>query len=133
MKEEQIKQSLISFLQDCEAVDPGYFKKYNICIKDIINWLKDKPAPVKEEKKQYNYLLATYQEKIDGEEKWADLAILCKTDKSTPAGIPTKGYLVEQARGAALQYGAEYIEGSLHILNIIKLTKSQYEALNYLN
>ena len=128
---EQIKQSLINFLQDCEAIDPGYFKKYNIRIKDIINWLKDNPAPVKEEKKQYNYLLATYREKIDGKEEWANLAILCKTDNSTPAGIPTKSYLVEQARVEALQYGAEYIEGSLHILNIIKLTKSQYEALKY--
>ena len=57
--------------------------------------------------------------------------IFYKADKErNPSGIPTMGTMEGLCRRAAVGHGSKYIEGTFVILNIMRLTKSQYERLH---
>ena len=53
-----------------------------------------------------------------------------KTDmESNPSGIPTMGEMEGRCRRGAARHGVKYIENSLVVLNIMRITKRQYEQL----
>lgn len=81
-------------------------------------------------RRQYYYVVVFYKVEKDGTAlEWNASTYLCKTDETNPAGIPTMGYLISQARKAAKKEGAKYVEDTLYISNMMKLTKAQYDNL----
>lgn len=83
-------------------------------------------------KKQYHYISVFYgYENEKGENATATLAVFCSSEtQDSKGGIPTMGYLIKVAKDNCEQKGQKYKEGSLFIVSIVKLTKSQYDALN---
>lgn len=63
----------------------------------------------------------------DGVEKTGIMIFTCKT--TDEAGIPTKGYITKASRNAAEKAGNKFVEGSVVVVSIMKLTKAQYDNL----
>ena len=81
-------------------------------------------------KRQYHYIVTLYKvEKNDGGVEYECSTFLCSTNETCPAGIPTMGYMVRRAKLNAELHGNKYVDGSLYISSLIKLTKAQYDAL----
>ena len=80
-------------------------------------------------KRQYHYIVVFYKTEIDNVLSWDASTYLCSQDETNPAGIPTMGYLIRHAKEDAKRRGGKYVDGSLYISNLMKLTKAQYENL----
>lgn len=78
---------------------------------------------------QYHYIVVFYKVENDGSVELNCSTYLCSTNETNPAGIPTKGYLIRHAKEDAERRGGKYVEDSMYISSITKLTKAQYEAL----
>lgn len=79
----------------------------------------------------YYYLTANYGILIDGKRQTNLWTALCSSDSErNPSGIPSMGYIIKSARDFCQKEGYEFIEGSVSVISIIKLTKSQFDALN---
>ena len=79
--------------------------------------------------RQYHYIVVFYKIEDKGAVEFNASTCLCSTNETNPAGIPTKGYLIRHAKEDAERRGGKYVDGSLYIGSITKLTKAQYEAL----
>ncbi|MBQ6209302.1 MAG: hypothetical protein IJK42_05965 [Prevotella sp.] len=78
----------------------------------------------------YFYIAYTCSVIKDGHYGRLYSAICYKTYmESNSSGIPTMGTMEGLCRRAAERDGVEYVEGTFVILNIMRLTKSQYERL----
>jgi len=81
-------------------------------------------------KRQYHYLVVFYKIEKEGKTaEWNCSTVLCSTNETNPAGIPTRGYLIKRAKEDAIKQGGKYIDDTLYINNMIKLTKEQYDNL----
>ena len=81
-------------------------------------------------RKKYTYVTSLYNYiDKDGKEKAASMVSLCVAD-GEPSSIPTTGRFIKSARQTCEKRGVEYIEDSFVIINIIHLTKAEYEQLN---
>ena len=78
----------------------------------------------------YCYIAGTYNA-IKGGLKVNNYTGVCyKADmESNPSGIPTMGTMEGLCRRVAARLGSKYIEGTFVILNVMRLTKRQYERL----
>ncbi len=82
------------------------------------------------DKNTYNYIAGAFNAINDGLKVNTYTGILYKSDmERNPSGIPTKGTMEGFCRRAAGRQGAKYIEGTLVILSMIRLTKRLYERL----
>ncbi len=81
---------------------------------------------------QYHYIATQHNFiKENGELGTSSMSVLCKSeDDKNHGGIPTMGYLIKEARKSTEAKGWKFVEESLFIISIIKLTKEQYVALN---
>lgn len=84
------------------------------------------------EKRIYTYVASYYNYKDEnGVRQTCYVSYLCDVKVSdNPSGIPSCGNMIYQAKTYCEEHGYKYIEGSLFILSIIKLTKAQFNALN---
>ena len=82
-------------------------------------------------KRQYYYLVVFYkvEKGTPTTMEWNASTYLCSTNETNPAGIPTMGYLISNAKKSAQKEGAKYVDDSLYISNMMKLTKAQYDNL----
>lgn len=80
-------------------------------------------------KRQYHYLVVFYKVEVDGKTEWNSASYLCSTCETNPSGIPTKGYMINRAKKDAERQGGKYIDGSLYLSSMMKLTKAQYDAM----
>ena len=80
-------------------------------------------------KRQYHYIVVFYKVEKDNTFEWNASTYLCSTNDTNPAGIPTMGYLIRHAKDDAERQGGKYVEDSLYISNLMKLTKAQFDNL----
>lgn len=80
-------------------------------------------------KRQYHYIVVFYKMEKDNVAEWDASTYLCSQDETNPAGIPTMGYLIRHAKEDCERRGGKYVDDSLYISNLMKLTKAQYENL----
>ena len=78
----------------------------------------------------YFYIAGAYNAINDGQKVNHYIGISYKTDmERNPSGIPTMGTMEGLCRRLAGRRGSKYMEGSFAILNIMRLTKRQFERL----
>ena len=80
-------------------------------------------------KRKYYYIVVFYKVEKENTIEWNASTYLCCTGETNLAGIPTMGYLIRHAKDDAERHNGKYIEDSLYISNLMKITKSQYENL----
>lgn len=80
-------------------------------------------------KRQYYYIVVFYKVAKAETVEWNASTYLCSTNETNPAGIPTNGYLIQHAKADAERHGGVYVENTLYISSMMKLTKAQYDAL----
>ena len=81
-------------------------------------------------KRQYYYIVVFYKVEKDNTVEWNASTYLCSTNETNPAGIPTMGYLIRHAKDDAERHGGKYVDESLYISNLMKLTKAQFDNLS---
>ena len=74
-------------------------------------------------------MVVFYKEEKDNNVEWNVSTFLCSQDETNPAGIPTMGYLINSVKRSAEKHGGKYVEDTLYIQCLMKLTKAQYENL----
>ena len=66
-----------------------------------------------------------------GNQSSTNMSFLAATTKEEcPAGIPSMGIMVAEAKKECKKDGFVYVKDSLYVISIIKLTKAQFDALS---
>ena len=81
-------------------------------------------------KKTYCYIAGVYNIDVDGVGSRSFMGLTYRSDMGiNPSGIPTMGTMEGICRHTAESNGGKYVEGTLVLLNLARLSKSQYERL----
>lgn len=79
----------------------------------------------------YYYLSVEYEVLVGGKRMFNRMNIFADSNSErNPSGIPTMGKIIKVTRDFCNKDGYEYVNGSVTILSMIKLTKAQFDALN---